>query len=307
MDEKQLARKRYREKMRECGRPVTTTPEEFRKVVWVLSKAREHGMSTREIAEVTGVSATVAVKVLCGQRKSLRLDTYQKIMANLRPVDLPAGRKGTYVDPTGTIRRAQALKADGFPSPLLGERLGVDKGVINSLARDGYPVVYSSTRKKFADLYCELENLTPADLGVDARRQGMVRAFAAKQGFAPRRCWTDWTIDDPDAIPDWTGHCGTGLGMKVHRREGIPVCRPCKEAYAPGDPYPGFDGEKLRKLRERAGLSREEVGRRAGLDGSTVQYWENGRSKPYRGDLLDRVLSVLDATYEDVCDLGRGQ
>lgn len=302
MDERQLARKRFREKMRESGRPVTTTPEEFRKVVWVLNKAREHGMSTREIAEVAGVSATVAVKVLSGQRKALRLDTYRKIMANLRPVDLPAGRKGTYVDPTGTIRRAQALKADGFPGPLLGERLGVDKGVVNSLARDGYPVIFSSTRKKFADLYRELENLTPDDLGVDARKQGMVRAFAAKQGYAPRSCWTDWTIDDPDAIPDWTGYCGTGFGMMVHRRDGIPVCRPCKAAYDPKHPYPGFNPDKLRKARERSGLTMKALEKLSGVSDKTVVTWESGRFTPGNHGTLDRVLLALDLTYEDVCD-----
>jgi transcriptional regulator with XRE-family HTH domain len=39
-------------------------------------------------------------------------------------------------------------------------------------------------------------------------------------------------------------------------------------------------GEHLRKLRERAGLSRAELARRAGLPASTLRGWEGNRGFP---------------------------
>ena len=170
-----------------------------------------------------------------------------------------------------------------------------------SLDREGFEL--RRHRTAVADLYEKLEGHWPEELGVEPRAARFVSAFARKKEFAPRMCWDPDTVGDPEALPDWTGYCGTGFGMIVHKRDGIPPCDRCVAAYDYPDPYPGFNGEKFRALRERRGWARNPLGRKVGIDPSTIQYWEEGRSRPQREGRLDRVLSVLDATYEDVCDM----
>jgi len=274
---------------------------------------KERGMAVTTIARRSGLSVAYVAQLANGYRmeKGVRVPV---TVAHIDKVNAlmgvryeePAGRNlgtGSRLPAFGAQRRIQALARAGFPLDFQGRVVyGFPAGfrvVQRILKADG---IYAATLHVIQEGYDKYSGSSPAEVGVAVRAETYIRHLAERREWAPAHCWTDWTIDDPDAIPDWTGYCGTGLGMKIHKREGIPVCGPCKEAYVPGNPYPGFDGEKLRELRERAWLSREELGRRSGLDGSTIQYWETNRSRPYRGDLLDRVLHALDATYEDVCD-----
>lgn len=43
---------------------------------------------------------------------------------------------------------------------------------------------------------------------------------------------------------------------------------------------------ELRSVRDAAGLSREELGRRIGVSDSTIQRWEEAKSKPHPDDVL---------------------
>lgn len=291
------------------GTPMRVTPEEFQRVVRVLQKAHGYGMSHSQIGELVGKDSAWVCRVLNGTRKTVMRDTYNRVMTDLKPVR-PTSRfaergkvpSGKLVDATGTIRRMQALKADGFSARLLGQMLGVSGWGSNVMARDNRSLVYLTTRDDVARVYRELEGKTPADVGIPPGIAGTVRTRALRRGYLPRSCWTDWTIDDPDAIPDWTGYCGTGFGMMVHRRDGIPVCRPCKEAYDPKRPYPGFNPDKLRKARERSGLTMKALEKLSGVSDKTVVTWESGRFTPGNHGTLDKVLLALDLTYEDVCD-----
>ncbi len=265
-------------------------------------------MSDAMIADQTGVHYTLPFKVRHGVISRMHRDTYEKVMS-LKPQrpKVVANEKrgligeGAYVDPTGTARRLQALRADGFPGWLLGDRLGVSYEAVRQLAR-GRTRVLASTRLRVVELYEELAGKTPEDFGVIQHSIDQCTTIARRQGYAPRACWDSDTIDDPKAVPDWTGRCGTRFGVAVHQREGIPVCEPCLKAYA-GVLFPGFNGALLREVREKRGLSRTELASLAGdITASTIQYWEGGRSTPERQGKLDRVLSVLDATYEDVCE-----
>ncbi|MCZ0974983.1 hypothetical protein O1L55_34520 [Streptomyces albulus] len=38
-------------------------------------------------------------------------------------------------------------------------------------------------------------------------------------------------LDDPAAIPEWTGCCGTDRGYHLHRAEHLPMCSPCQGAH----------------------------------------------------------------------------
>jgi len=52
-------------------------------------------------------------------------------------------------------------------------------------------------------------------------------------------------------------------------------------------------GERIRKMREQAGLSRDEFARLLGVATMTVYFWETGRRKP-RPPTLKAIESLLE-------------
>lgn len=303
------ARERYASKMRSRGTPLMVTPEEFAAAARLLEKARAAGMSDRMIVEQTGVPVSLPSKVRRGRLRTMHRDTLERL-AKLHPArptvsfDSPRGRvgSGAMVSPVGTVRRIRALRRDGFPGQFLGERLGVSYQAVSKLAKESRVAVLESTRLTVAELYADLEGRRPEDFGVTRGAIGKCTTYAVRAGYEPRSCWDKHTIDDPAAVPQWTGMCGTPYGARIHRREGIPVCGPCKEL-DPGQRVAGFSGGRLRELREKRGLSLAELARRCGFTESHMLIlWEKGKTKPTRGDRLELVLSVLDATFEDVCE-----
>lgn len=300
-------RGRYADKMRKRGTPLLVTRAEFEAAARLLEKARRYGMSDRMIGEQAGVPDSLPSKVRRGKIKTMHRDSFVKVMS-LKPerpkVTWSEKRgkvgAGPYVDSTGTVRRMQALRADGFPGWLLGERLGVSYEAVAQLAKSQRKVVMRTTRAAVARLYAELEGKTPQDFGVGSPQAGKCATFARRNGYVPRSCWDSDTIDDPKAEPEWTGRCGTVYGWHIHQTEGIPACQPCIDARDSGSVV--FSGSRFRELRERAGLSRERLARQIGVNASTIQYWETGRSLPTRQNKLDLALRVLDVTLEEVCE-----
>lgn len=302
-------RGRYADKMRKRGTPLLVTPEEFRAAARLLEKARLAGMSDSMIAQQTGVHSTLCSKVRRGAIRTMHRDTMEKL-SKLHPerptvAFFPVRGKvggGAYTDSTGTVRRMQALRADGFPGRLLGDRLSVSYEAVAQLAKTDRPRVLETTRLAVARLYADLDGRWPQEFGVKREAAGKCATYARRAGYAPRFCWDDDTIDDPAAEPEWTGRCGTWWGWHIHQRDGVPMCDRCAP-FADADPYPGFNGTLLRALRERKGYSRERLAKTVGgLNASTIQYWETGRSVPKRQNKIDAVLSVLDATLDDVCE-----
>lgn len=274
-------------------------------------------MAVTTIARRAGVSLAFVAQLANGYRMEkgqkvpvtkIHRDKEAAILA-VRYED-PAGPNlgtGARLPAIGAQRRIQALARAGFPFEFQGRVIyGFPHGfrpVQRILTADG---LYAATFNVIRDGYEKYQNATPAEAGVGARQATYIRHLAERRGYAPRGCWDPETIDDPDAIPEWTGYCGTGLGTVIHRRDRIPVCQPCAEAFDYRDPYPGFSGERFRVLRESRKISRTKLGRLVGVDGSTFKYWETGRSRPQRQGKLDLVLFHLDADFSDVCDIGEG-
>lgn len=289
--------------MRKMGTPLIVTPEEFAMAADMLAKARRYGMSDTMIADQIGCHESLPTKVRKGQIKSMYRSNFNKVMS-LRPArpkvfysptrgKVPSGAK---VDSTGTIRRMQALRADGFPGHLLGDHLGVSYEATAQMAKTDRPWVLKSTRDDVARLYAELTGKTPADFGVPSNIIGKCRTWARKAGYAPSGCWDLDTIDDPNAYPEWTGACGTVEGMLIHEREGIPLCAMCLAADPEGAK---FSGSKLRTLREKRGWSQRAMEAKLGLGKGHVHHWEADRYGP-RKEVLNRLMSLLDATFEDL-------
>lgn len=129
---------------------------------------------------------------------------------------------------TGTVRRLQALAVAGWPSRCLGAQLGANRTRVPKLLRERHVTV--RTAHRVAALYDRLWNVDPATLGATPEEIDRVKARAAALGWAPASAWDDDRIDDPAALPNWTGHCGTARGVALHDRHGIPLCPPCQGA-----------------------------------------------------------------------------
>jgi transcriptional regulator with XRE-family HTH domain len=65
-------------------------------------------------------------------------------------------------------------------------------------------------------------------------------------------------------------------------------------------------GATLRRLRERAGLSQEEVADRAGIERSYISMLENGRRRNLSYDLALRIAGALGVTTAELYGDGEG-
>lgn len=237
--------------------------EERAKVDKYYRVRREQGLSNRIPYDTSGVKEHLTklhdagmdmsdVSLQCGVHESrLRVllsgwcTTYHKpvdtILASTRDRVLtatyapPAGL-GARVSALGARRRFQAMQADGFSYPFIANLMGWHTKQsytrVHDLAtaRRSKEFIYYTTHQAVADMYDQNINKWPHDWPEYNHRPGYPRNNAARLGWAPRGCWDADTIDDPDAIPEWTGECGTDAGWRIHNREGIPVCQPCRSA-----------------------------------------------------------------------------
>jgi hypothetical protein len=207
------------------GRPVRVSPD--RCIAHVLALRDEHGMSCADIAREAGLNDSSVDRLLRGAAKLIYRDTEEKILA-VRP--RPVVAHGAYVPSVGTTRRLRALAAAGFTCAWIAEQTGWKKQFVSQLTLHPAPTVFAVTARRVADLYQRYESRRPEDCGVTARGAKIASGLADRNGYAPPACWDDDTIDDPNAIPQWTGECGSMAGHRIHQRRGIPFCEPCREA-----------------------------------------------------------------------------
>lgn len=296
-----LARRRRAEYLRSTGRGLIARGEEQRRIVARLRSFRARGMSCVQMARQVGMRERTLRDIMQPEAAGLKRSN----LVLVQQIRFEEPDPTAFISPVGTRRRLGALWADGFPVAWLADQIDVgNREYVQALIRGskGRSWVTWHTHKAVAGLYEKLEGREPAEVGIGQRKSRFAARFAAKKGMAPRKCWDEDTIDDPMSLPQWTGCCGTWIGHHIHERDDIPMCWPCAGA-APKERYPGFDREKLRAIREKAGYSRIRLAAEAGdLHATTIQQWEDGRSKPARGGKLDRVLAVLDVSLDEVCE-----
>lgn len=287
------ARRAY---LRKTGRPSLIIGEPFEAVQRKVRSLHSRGMSFRQMDEQLGVPPNTS-RNLVARGGALRSNLVRFSRLRFEEPD-PTSQ----VDPTGTVRRIGALTRDGFGSMWLAPELGMDPRNLNRLYRPGTRkfVVYE-TAEKVAALYDKLECARPEEFGISDYAANRARLYAVRRGSAPRICWDPDTIDDPQAIPEWTGACGKAEGLRIHQREGIPVCPECAKVTNLGpDQSPlSLDPAKLKAAREARKLSITEMGELLGVHRDTVYYWETGRSAPRSRNIIDRYLAVLDLNPED--------
>jgi hypothetical protein len=196
------------------------------------------GMSNTQIARAAGVSTSSISDFNLGRRKTgvpvkyAEAGNAKKILA-VKFTPPPTSKSGAQMDATGTRRRLQALTAKGFPLYILGEYSGKQFVQLNEIQlgtrRNRTHVAYA-VRQEIAALYEKLADVDPWDLGLTARSIHRAQTAARSHDWAPPMCWDEDTIDDPNAIPEWTGDCGSASGYRIHVRDDIPVCPPCRVA-----------------------------------------------------------------------------
>ncbi|MFE6846543.1 hypothetical protein [Streptomyces sp. NPDC057686] len=233
--EEKLAHRRRSDKRRQVardrGRPSNVHPHEFEE-----AKARiaylhyQCGMSVEAMGRQVGFDRSTPGKVL-HHSKTMHRTTYDRIMRLVYepPVDtLDVQQLGGQVPLQPTQRRLQALIAAGYHLKYVAEETGCHaKGHLSRIANGKHDWVYSATALRISALYTKLIDVDPVDVGLTPTEILRSQRRAQRQGYAPASCWDDDTINDLDAIPEWTGACGTAEGYRIHKREYIPACKPC--------------------------------------------------------------------------------
>jgi len=191
------------------------------------------GMGLRAIAKAAGVDRKRLQAVLHGRpergtgpQERVRPELAAAVLAveptleNLAP--------STLINPAGTRRRIHALVAAGWPQQHLAARLGMTPSNFGAMLQCEHVLVRRALAVRA--LYDQLWRANPLEHGATPAGVTRARRHAAANGWAPVGAWDDDTIDDPNAHPDWTGHCGTPRGRRAHHTLRTPVCPACRQA-----------------------------------------------------------------------------
>lgn len=208
------------------------------------------GMTYQDIADDAGVSDTTVQYIHLGHRyvnqkyhelSFVRRDTLERVMAVLPSPPPPragdmrkGGRRGAHVDMLPVKRRVQALVADGFNMRAIADALGYKSvdSVWDMAHGHKRSRVMATTRESIVQVFDKLAGVKPEDMGLNPEGIHYARTVGVRNGWAPSHCWDRDTIDDPYTIPEWTGECGTASGYRIHQRDDIPPCQPCKDSIA---------------------------------------------------------------------------
>lgn len=194
----------------------------------------DYGISAERIADISGLHLAVVNGILYDferhrRRGKIRPETEAKVLAVEARFEHIHDRH--VIDGTATRRRLQALAAVGYPFRRLGgEHLPLHPAQVGSTARATQ--VMAGTHRAVADTYDRLAHQDPTEHGIRPGTALKIRRYAQAEGWAPPSTWDDDTIADPNAHPEWTGHCGTDHGWWKHKAEAIPTCPRCEAAHA---------------------------------------------------------------------------
>lgn len=180
-------------------------------------------MTWAQIAAITGTGVSNIQDIAAGRRTTTTRDTITKILA-AQPQ--PTTDPNKFVDATGTARRIQAMRALGHSLSVLEPLTGSDRCHLSLICLGHRPTVRYRVARRVAETYKTLA----AQAAPEGWSAAVTRAYAASQQWAPPAAWDD--IDDPTAVPDWTGYCGTDRGWWMHQRMQLPMCARCEDAHA---------------------------------------------------------------------------
>ncbi|MCX5365875.1 hypothetical protein OG864_45075 [Streptomyces sp. NBC_00124] len=145
----------------------------------------ESGHHIRGIAAESGVSERAIGYILHGQRNVTR----PKALALLaiQPLD-----EAPRIDPTGTIRRIQALAAIGWPIASTAEKAGYTPSYLFNIIAGRIPTVPRDVAHRFATIYRQYSS--------HPGTSEFARSSARRNGWHGPLAWDD--IDNPAAQPE---------------------------------------------------------------------------------------------------------
>lgn len=194
---------------------------------------RATGMGLRTIAANTGVTVATLDHLIYGNKPhppavQIRTESARILLAYWPTLDDYDG--GSVIDATGTRRRLQALAAIGWPVAALHQH--IDFVTLSTIERLRFnKLVTARLARAVRALYTWASTGTAEEHGITGWVAERGRKQAARRNWAPPNTWDDDTIDDPEALPDWTGYCGTDHGWWTHNVHDIPACPPCETAH----------------------------------------------------------------------------
>ncbi|MFH8867103.1 hypothetical protein [Streptomyces griseus] len=200
----------------------------------VLNIRDQAGMSFRNLSAATGVSNGTLEHLIYGvtgypPARQIRSESAAALLGYWPTLDDYADL--AVIDATGTRRRMQALAALGWSAPAVHQRIDfvTARAIANLKAREQ---VTARLARAVRDFYRQVCGSPAEKHGVPTAAAKQARTGAARNRWPGPSAWDDDTIDDPDAKPDWTGHCGTDRGWWSHRQQDIPLCEACEQAHS---------------------------------------------------------------------------
>jgi hypothetical protein len=228
--QRQLANRAH--KLRNMGKPRQVLPHEYRQAVEILKRAHdERGMTYRQIGYQLELCDSTLGKHLSGVGRTMYRDTYEKVL-RLQPEMIERHNdrhSGGHVPLDGSQRRLRALMAMGWGMKTVAPIIGMDTRNLSKILLGKVTYVYAATAEDIRVGYDKLITMDPFEHSPQVSAVKNVKRQAAERLYPGPECWDDDTIDDPDAVPEWTGGCGTVGGYYLHLKYGIL----CKEEQKP--------------------------------------------------------------------------
>lgn len=221
-----VSRKTLTKKMRLSGRPMRVHDHEYEEARRRILHFHKQGATFKDIGTAANIPG--ADKIADKRTKWMHRNTYNRIMA---VTEVPIkSTLGATLSTVKTVRMLRALCWEGYTPRYLAQRLNAGEPHIRRLIRGETSATKARTEHKVAVLFNELLASNPATHGIPARSSTRIRKLARERVYEPWWCWDVEALGDPDAVPEWTGHCGSYRGYRLHLSNDLPVCARCRLA-----------------------------------------------------------------------------
>lgn len=187
-----------------------------------IDKLIKAGATANGISVAARTGAHTVQDIHAGARVTTHATVAERILAVT--LDAALNPYEVRVDSIGSVRQIRALMAAGhsIASIRAAGEPEVERTTASELINGKLPRIRACTAAAINTAYARLSMKT----GTSAKS----RLRAERAGWAPPAAWDGIDMADPDAFPDFTGHCGTLKGHRIHEDRGIPVCSPCNQA-----------------------------------------------------------------------------
>lgn len=185
---------RRRRRLKAYGRPVKVSALPVARHIATLERA---GMGPVAIAAAAGVGHVWLARVKQRPDKTVYRSKALRLLA-VTP-DVPPTAK---VPAIGSVRRAQALAANGWSMAEIARQAGLDRSDVARIVKEGRPCVLRRTHDAIRVAYDEIWDQPPPQ-NTHFQRAAVTKALqlAEQHGWAKPLEWDDDEIDDPRAKP----------------------------------------------------------------------------------------------------------